>query len=130
MIGNGYWATGITVHWCDRHGSNWGVSTSFYDDGFADDKPEVGRIATEGTLRTRYFIDDVPGKSGLEAALDVLMADAARLGVQFRSAAGRPDLYTDAEDTSTLPAFVQDEIAKQAERIGWQTLAKRTEETR
>lgn len=123
MIGNGYWSTGITVDWIDRDTYPWGVKLSFYDDGFADDDAAAGRVATEGQLRCRYYVAD------LGAALDVLIADARRMGIEFRQTAGTgPDLYSECGDTASLPEEVQDEMARQAERLGWTTLARRSDQ--
>jgi hypothetical protein len=126
MIGADYWTTGITVGWTDGDsGRMWHVELSFMDDGFANDDPKRGRISTQGTLRSRYYVDSVPGRSGLRSALDALIQDAARLEIDFRDTGAGIWLYDEAGDASSQPQDIQDEMVRQAERLGWQTFARR-----
>lgn len=127
--GDGYWATGITVRWRDytgtrndvRHGG-WDAWLDFYDDGFNDDDPDAGSIATEGTLRTRYGVRNGEQVTGLRAAIDALIADAQRLGVRLRAATTGPTLYyhRDGEDQNFPPPDGWRELlAAEATRLGW-----------
>lgn len=75
MIGEGYWTTGITV-W--KVGGKWCIELTFLDNGFCD------QDSTEGKLQCRYQVDD------LGRGLDVLKADAERLGISFRDVGGYP----------------------------------------
>lgn len=85
-----YWATGITVTHRQHAGriegeaySGWAASLDYCDDGFADDDPDKGLASTEGTLRTRYAVRNSKTRSGLSIAVDNLLADAKRLGIEF-----------------------------------------------
>lgn len=60
MIGEGYWATGITLLRLDDR-DRWGASLEFFD----------RIISTEGTMHTRYFIPG--GAAGALAATRVLI---------------------------------------------------------
>lgn len=112
----GYWATGITLR-CD--GKRWGGHLDFYDDGFADDDTDAGKVATEGTLRVRHMVRDGDYVSALTAVVDTLMADAARLGVQFvNPLGGMPTLYVDDEDSA--PEGQRRLVAAEAARISWE----------
>ena len=123
----GYWATGIQVCWLERAGgdghgsrSGWSATIDFYDDGFCDDDADAGRVSTEGQLRTRYAVHDGQTVSGLTAAIDALLADAERLGIQFHDRS----LYyrKDGEDPDwPAPDGWRALLAAQAERIGWTT---------
>ncbi len=126
-----YWATGITVHWREHVSgdgaptSAWGASLDFLDDGFTNDKPDEAQVSTEGTLRTRYYVRDSEKTSGLSAAVDALLADAARLSVSFRAVVGdTPFLYYKGdgctEDFPT-PDGWRETLAREAARIGWQS---------
>jgi hypothetical protein len=74
MIGDGYWATGITVCWNEHLG--WVASVDFYDDGFCE------QGSTEGTLKTRYWSNDA-SEASLARQVDLVKADAERLGITF-----------------------------------------------
>jgi hypothetical protein len=117
MIGDGYWSTGITVHWGYAGGQRWGwaAGLDFYDDGFCD--PD----ATQGRLATRYFVvtlDDPLGR-----AIDLLKADAERLGIRFDGRDGEPpSLYYKGDGESPdfpPPVGWRALLVDQAERIGW-----------
>ena len=113
MIGNGHWATGITVAWAYAGGGDygWAAEVDYLDAGFCDDVPGTSHISTEGTLRTRYAVRDTEdGESSLASVLDVIKADAERLGICWRE----PHLYYKGE--------IYDEYGKPvtaAEMIGW-----------
>jgi hypothetical protein len=115
-----YWSTGITVHQnTDTHG--WAASLDYLDDGFVNDDPDAGRVSTEGTLRTRYFVRGTGTTSGLSAAIDALVADAARLGIVFRE----PSLYYRGDGESEdfpAPEGWRETLAREAARIGWRTI--------
>lgn len=115
MIGNGYWATGITVKWSEHYG--WIAHVDFYDDGFAEDG------STEGTLRCRYWSKD-HSEDALARQIDLVKADAERLGITFAtlSFAQTPLLYYqgDGEDPEWPPPPDWREIlGRQATRLGW-----------
>jgi hypothetical protein len=123
-----YWSTGITVCWRDTFdrstatpADTWAASLDFLDSGFADDDPDAGKVSTEGTLRTRYFVHDGNTVSGLSVAVDTLIADAKRLGIGFND----PCLYYqgDGEGGDYPPPNGWREIlAAESERIGWRNL--------
>ncbi|WP_372344766.1 hypothetical protein [Streptomyces sp. KL116D] len=127
-----YWSTGITVVWSERahtingvpHGG-WGASLDFCDDGFVDSKTENGEISTQGTLRTRYFIQDDNGASGLTTAINSLIEDAGRLDIDFQSwDTEAPMLYYkgDGEDPAfEPPSGWRETLRVEAARIGWRT---------
>jgi hypothetical protein len=112
MIGNGYWATGITVHhgYAGSRGYGWGATLDFLDDGF------MAEDSTQGTLCTRYYV------TSLARAIDLIKADAERLGITFRQGDELPMLYYkgDGEDPDYPPPVGwRAMLADQAERIGW-----------
>jgi len=126
-----YWATGITVTHQPFAGrtdgephSGWGASLDYCDDGFADDDPEKGFVSTEGTLHTRYAVRDSTTRSGLSIAVDNLLADAKRLGIQFNpcSPDSAPFLYYrgDGENSEFPPPDGwRQTLATEAARIGF-----------
>ena len=125
MIGERYWSTGVTVrHFTDGLGRpGWGASLTFHDGGFCSDDTDARAVATQGDLATRYFVRDGAALDGLTVALDVLTADAERLGVEFRADAG-PWLYYqgDGEDPAwPPPPDWRELLTAQAARLGWQT---------
>ncbi len=124
MIGDGYWATGIKVR-ANRASDGrvgWGAEVDYLDDGFVSDDADTGHISTEGRLRTRYFVKDGDTVGGLTAAIDVVIRDAARLGIGWRDEAGGPHLYVDGdgEDPDVwLPDGWRELLAEQSARLGW-----------
>ena len=130
MIGSGYWTTGITVRY-GYSGMNlygWAASVGFYDDGFCSDDTDSGTISTEGTLRTRYYVREGagPGADALAAAIDVIKADAERLGIRFRQdGLMTPHVYYqgDGEDEDwPPPAGWRELVDAQSARLGWEGL--------
>jgi hypothetical protein len=103
MIGMRYWSTGITI---GGERGCWSVWLEFLDDGWLD------LASTEGTLRVRYTLDT---REELERAIDTLIADAERLGIEWITTVGCPTVYAkDSEDPG------HEQIAnEQAERLGW-----------
>ena len=134
MIGNGYWATGITV----KHGYSgmnlhgWAANVDFYDSGFCDDNPDAAAISTQGILSTRYFVreGDSPDTDGLAAAVDAVKRDAERLGITWGAdAAVPPTVYYigDGEDEDFPPPDGWRELVNaQARRLGWKPLYRET----
>jgi hypothetical protein len=121
MIGQGYWATGITVDYVEDLG--WGVSADFYDGGFADDNPAEGRVSTEGVLRSRYRVGD------LTAAVKVLEADVERLGIPFRNSGGGPALYAEfPEDKSGWPRDWVEQVEAAAAAVGFEPVGTGVQE--
>lgn len=119
MIGERYWSIGIVLTY-DR--KNWGGEVEFYDNGFVDDDADAGRISTEGILRSRYYIADGDHASALTVVIDVLKADAERLGIQWRDSPhlhvkgdGEWEDFPPPEDWRLL-------LLQQSERIGWPPL--------
>ncbi|TYB71164.1 hypothetical protein FXF51_01640 [Nonomuraea sp. PA05] len=118
MIGPRYWATGITVSCDGRDG--WGAQVDFYDDGHGDDDPGRGRISTEGTLRTRYFVGGGDQVDSLTLAIDTVKADAEKMGIAWSDAAtvyftgdgGLPDW--------PAPEGWRELVNNHAVRLGWQ----------
>lgn len=117
MIGSKYWATGIVVRY--SHPGRWGAHVDFLDDGFASDSVDKGRISTEGALRTRYYVDDGTSVDALTAAIDVVKADAERLGIVWRPVLDGPLLFIHDEDEYGLPAGWRGLLNEQAKRLGW-----------
>lgn len=123
----GYWAVGITVTWnAHAYGyggqwkPGWRAEFSFYDDGFGgkDVDADHGHVSTGGTLSTRYFIPDGETTSGLSAAVDAILNDAKRLGIEFTHQA----LYYkgDGEDENfPPPPDWRRALAVEADRIGF-----------
>lgn len=128
-----YWATGITLTWhpdisADYQGartSSWSGKLDFFDDGWrGDDNPDEGRVATEGTLRTRYAVADGQQQTALAAVIDTLIADAQRLGIQLGTEADGPRLYVPGDGEWADHPFPDDWrnlLAAEAQRIGWKT---------
>lgn len=125
-----YWSTGITVAYSpfaeringEPYGG-WHASLNYCDDGFADNDPDVGQVSTEGSLHTRYPVRDAEVRSGLSVAIDTLLADAERLGIEFtRVGAEPPNIYYrgDGEDPEwPAPDGWLEVRAAEARRIGW-----------
>lgn len=141
----GYWSAGITVIWSPRaktvngetH-SGWKASLDFYDDGHAgDENAAAEQISTQGHLETRYFVTDAdipstphrPGgtASGLTTAIDVLLTDAERLGIDLMTwTDDRPFLYYrgDGEDPNfEPPQGWREALNREAGRMGWRSYA-------
>jgi hypothetical protein len=108
MVGEKYWSIGIVLKWNENHG--WSATVDFMDDGFCDSQ------STEGNLHTRYF-------GPVEQAIDVVLADAQRLGIEFKSnIAGKPFLlYTGDGENKDWPAPPnwKSILREQARRIGF-----------
>jgi hypothetical protein len=129
--GSAYISTGITVSYREiagrkdgKHCPGWGASLDFQDAGLAgDDDADTGAVSTEGTLYTRYAVVDGDTRTGLSAAVDALIADAARLGIEFRNAGGpTPYLYYKGDgewEDYPPPEGWREILAAEAERIGW-----------
>lgn len=128
MIGNGYWATGITVRYgysgMDLYG--WAAQVDFYDNGFCDDDTDKGTVSTQGTLKTRYFVREGTGTDadGLTAAVDAVKRDAERVGIRFGGATTPVVYYEgDGEDEDWPPPDGwRGMVNAQAERLGWKSL--------
>lgn len=129
MIGNGYWATGITVDYSysGQGAYGWRAVVEYCDDGFAGDN-HAGRVSTEGRLTTRYAIVDSDGGDGLTAAIDAVKADAERLGITFiQTEKLPPRVYCTGEgDDSGYPENWRELVDAQAARLGWKGLYVRT----
>jgi hypothetical protein len=122
MIGTGWWSTGVTARWAYSGGGQygWAASLDYLDDGWCDDDPAAGRVSTQGRIGTRYAVKDITDCNTLTVVLDVLIADAERLGIEWRS----PTLYyeADGENASYPPPERWDEALRaQAARLGWRT---------
>ena len=121
MIGDGYWATGIVVTYSGGGQHGWAAEVGYYDAGFCNDDPDTGQISTEGTLHTRYHVRrHGPGTADpLKAVIDVIKADAERLGIRFNDDAcvfykgdGEAKDYPPPEGWREL-------VDAQAVRLGW-----------
>ncbi|WP_225840302.1 hypothetical protein [Streptomyces sp. NK08204] len=130
-----YWSTGITVTYSplaerihDEPYGGWHAKLDYMDDGFADNDPDAGQVSTEGTLQTRYPVRNAKIRSGLSIALNTLIADAKRLGVEFIAAGpySAPWLYYrgDGEDAEYPPPDGwRETLAAEAQRIGFRSYA-------
>jgi hypothetical protein len=123
MIGERYWSTGIMLAYgyAGHDQSGWTAKAEFFDDGFADNDPDNGAISTEGEIRSRYMVRDGKSADALTVVLDVVRADAQRLGIEWRS----PALYYkgDGEDEDYPPPDGwRSLIGAQAARLGWRNL--------
>jgi hypothetical protein len=124
MIGNGYWSTGIVVAYSDWHGGAWSAEVEYFDSGFCDDDAANGIISTQGKLNTRYAVRD-GSEATLTAVIDVIKADAERLGITFRAGGGAPNVYYkgDGENGNyPPPPNWRGLIDAQSRRLGWQTV--------
>ncbi|MCX4405922.1 MULTISPECIES: hypothetical protein [unclassified Streptomyces] len=137
MISNSgrYWSSAITVTYSpfaerinDEPSGGWHAKLEYQDDGFADNDPDAGQVSTEGTLYTRYPVSDAKIRSGLSIALDTLLDDARRLGIEFVAVGGDtvPCLFYrgDGEDAEHPPPDGwRETLAAEAERIGFRSHA-------
>lgn len=122
MIGNKYWSNGITVRYSD---GRWSASVAYYDNGFADDRADDARVSTEGTLHTRYFLRDGKTTDALTVAVDVVKADAERLGITWNTPGVGPFVYMDGDGENggrPLPSNWRELVDAQARRLGWESL--------
>jgi hypothetical protein len=111
MIGNAFYSMGISLD-PDGHGK-WWAFLHFQDAGFCQDN------TTEGTLTTRYAQD-------ITSAIDVIIADAQRLGIEWRCTHSKPFLYVkddgdSSEAKALLPNDWRDLLQEQATRVGFIT---------
>jgi hypothetical protein len=129
MIGEGYWATGITVRYgysgMDLYG--WAAKVDFYDNGFCDDDTDAGAVSTQGTLKTRYLVREGTGADAdsLAVAIDAVKRDAERLGISFPERAVPPTVYYegDVEDEECPPPpGWRGMVNEQAQRLGWRPM--------
>jgi hypothetical protein len=132
MIGNAYWATGITV---DFHDGRWSATAEFFDDGFAgDNNTDAGRVSTEGKIGTRYSVTDGEHADALMTVIDVIKADVEKLGIEWRSTSGiGPYIYAEFETaTEHYPERYPEDwrhlLTEQAHRVGWDALYLRAEQ--
>lgn len=130
-----YWSTGITVTWApfaeringEPYGG-WHAKLDYSDDGFADNDPDTGRVSTEGALYTRYPVRDAKIRSGLSIAIDTLLADAKRLGIELITVEpnSEPWLFYrgDGEDADHPPPDGwRETLTTEAERVGFRSYA-------
>lgn len=145
MISNSgrYWATGITVQWHAHSGSRqvdgqrvphsgWSATVEYFDDGFVSDNTDAGSISTQGKIATRYAVRDGEHTSGLTAAIDTVLADAERLGIEFRDEADGPYLYMHGDGEwkdVDYPDGWRAVLAAESARLGWNSIYT-TEATR
>lgn len=102
------------------------TSLEYCDDGFANDDPEQGLVSTQGTLATRYAVKASSTRSGLAIAVETLLADAKRLGIEFIACGDdtAPFLYYrgDGEhEDYPPPDGWRETLAAEAERIGFRS---------
>jgi hypothetical protein len=122
-----YWSTGITV---TEYIGRWTASLDYCDDGFADDDPDAELISTQGSLSTRYGVRDGDTRSGLTAAVDALVADAKKLGIEFIATSGTdaPFLYYKGDgewEDFPPPNGWRETLAAEAARIGFASYTTR-----
>lgn len=133
MIGSGYWSTGITVEYryAGQGDYGWAAKVAYLDDGFVDDNPGARNISTEGTLHTRYAVRDcTDGTSALAAVIDVIKADAERLGITWKTPAiyYQGDGHIENIDDLPAPEGWRQMLRDQAQRIGWSSGRRYVEE--
>jgi hypothetical protein len=118
MIGDRYWSLGIRINpHSQKDGEwRWTVRLEFYDDGFAQDG------STEGTLTVRYVTTD------LDAAIDLLKADAEKLGIRWVSAERgvplHPNVALSGNEEDPKLEWVKSIADAQSERLGWTSIYK------
>jgi hypothetical protein len=122
MIGNGYWSCGIAVEW-KYAGSGewgWGAWVEYLDDGFVNDNTDAGVVSTEGTLHTRYPVRHGETADALTVAIDVIRADAERLGITWKN----PKVWYRGEEpapgTEGMPWGWRRMLNTQSDRLGWE----------
>ena len=125
MIGKDYWSTGITVNY-GYSGSGaygWGAEVKYYfDAGLSSDDTDAGRVSTEGELRTRYYVRQGSEADALTVAIDVIKADAERLGITWQDNAS---VYYkgDGEDVEyPAPEGWRDLVDAHTRRLGWHAI--------
>ena len=108
MVGTKYKSRGIILKYYGD--DKWSATVEFIDSGFCDD------LSTEGKLYTRYFVP-------IETAIDTIIIDAARLGIEFVDGdwGGRVLIaYHDGESEDwPMPDDWEEIFKSQADRIGW-----------
>lgn len=124
MIGEGYWSTGITVAYYESGNgkSGWTADVDFLDESHRADFPGTTIISTRGSLRTSNMVMNIPGiPSSLASVIDVIKADAERLGITWKS----PAIYykgdgvvEDINDLDAPEGWLQ-MLPEQAQRLGW-----------
>lgn len=120
-----YWSTGITV---TEYTGRWTASLDYCDDGLANDDADAGLVSTQGSPSTRYGVRDGDKRSGLSAAMDALIADAKKLGIEFiaTSATEAPFLYYKGDgeyEDFPPPDGWRALLAAEAERVGFMSYA-------
>lgn len=132
-----YWSVGITVAWAPfaeriagKIYSGWHARLDFHDDGHCDNDPDAGRVSTDGRLFTRYPVRDGEIRTGLSAAIDTLLTDAKKLGIEMvPSASKRPGLFYEGDAKSAEhppPEGWRNLLAAEAERVGFDSYETRT----
>jgi hypothetical protein len=121
LIGDRYWATGITVHADPEHMDRWTAEVVYVDDGLpgGDDNTDKGVISTEGRLYTRYAVRPGDTADALTAAIDVIKADAERIGVTWAKDATVCYIGAGRWDVFPPPARWRETVNAQAVRLGW-----------
>lgn len=124
MIGNGYWSTGITVNYnySGQGAYGWGAEVKYLDAGFCSDDADAGIVSTEGELRTRYYVRQGSEADALTVVIDVIKADAERLGITWQDTAC---VYYkgDGEDgDNPAPDGWRELVDAQSRRLGWHTI--------
>lgn len=110
MIGNGYWASGISLKYV---GDNyWTACVCFYDNGFCNIR------ATEGELRARYRFNT----GDAQICVATLKADAERIGVAFKAAREKPNLYVERIKECQFPDNLTELLQPVADAIGFTLL--------
>lgn len=126
MIGNGYWSNGITVRYSD---GRWSASVDYYDNGHCDDQADDARVSTEGTIHTRYFLRDGKTADALTVAVDVVKADAERLGITWATPGIGPFVYMLGDGDNggrDVPDNWRELVDAQARRLGWEPMYGKT----
>ena len=99
----------------------WHAALDYCDDGVRRQRPRDRPGLHRRHTPTRYPVRDSKIRSGLSIAIDTLLADAARLDIDFPTAPS-PRLYYwgDGEDPNhPAPEGWRDLLAAEADRIGW-----------
>lgn len=121
MIGDNFWSVGIIISWRRYNNVNgeWNAKVEFFDNGICEDG------STRGVLSSRYY------ESNLDKVIDIIKADAEKLGIEFKVIDGlSPYIFMEGDGEikgKNYPENWKKIINDQAIRIGWKPVYKQKE---